>query len=497
MSEGLHLPDGHYVVPEVGPRLALAEYPESSLYVQNGELSFKSALFGDTQSFAQIFPDPRAAAFADVFTRHQLRLLDVRQLSLPERFETRDGAGRMDRLTTLLDSAKAVARLGGTFEQIVQVLVSDANVTVGSHRLGDHLNGDYIHESTMDEGISDYLQKSGLLGALTDAQLTDSNGQLTGSPMNIFALASPNTPRRRDIVECPRPYSNADRDPFTLIEGLYLKPAALIQEAARSMIRAEVMTPQGLEERIAYSSLDAARLVHELSVRHASEHWADAEHNLITEIVSAADKFRLLDLWPRPAIDALQITESEWFDGYHGDGFVANMYQLAEYLGKSVKLANIALQNGDCEYRGPGAYAGGITFTKSKTSFTHPVMSVTKNQSGIWLTANLPAHKYRQPIDALVATKSGLMHVTDTDPKLVEYAKERMQWQGAYIASLDLSKIDGVNPDSIRRGLARVNMEWHFNGDTPAALKAAPMPADMFAVQIDRSRAAVIANARH
>jgi len=87
--------------------------------------------------------------------------------------------------------------------------------------------------------------------------------------------------------------------------------------------------------------------------------------------------------------------------------------------------------------------------------------------------------------------------ILDTDSGLVEYAKERMQWQGAYIASLDLSKIEGVNPDSIRRGLARVNMEWHFNGDTPAALKAAPMPADMFAVQIDRSRAAVIANARH
>ena len=63
------------------------------------------------------------------------------------------------------------------------------------------------------------------------------------------------------------------------------------------------------------------------------------------------------------------------------------------------------------------------------------------------------------------------MHVTDTDPKLVEYAKERMQWQGAYIASLDLSKIDGVNPDSIRRGLARVNMEWHLMVIRPQRLR--------------------------
>ena len=122
-------------------------------------------------------------------------------------------------------------------------------------------------------------------------------------------------------------------------------------------------------------------------------------------------------------------------------------------------------------------------------------MSVTKTKVVFGFTANLPAHKYRQPIDVLLRLSLDLRMSQILTPSLLSTPKSECR-QGAYIASLDLSKIDGVNPDSIRRGLARVNMEWHFMVIRPQRLRR-PMPADMFAVQIDRSRAAVIANARH
>jgi hypothetical protein len=497
MSEQLWLPDGEYVVPSVGPSLQLGTYPESSLYVENGQLGVDSALWGDRQLLSTTFRDPRAARFADIFTRHQLRLLDVRQLSTPERFETRDGAGRMDRLTTLLDSGRMVAEpLGGTFEQVVQVLVSDASVTVGSHRLGDHLEGDYSTQSARDTDIGDYITRSGLLQALVDGYVCDSQGNLAGSPYDIFTLAQPNTPRRHDIVECPRPYSNADRDPFTWIEGLYLLPQRDINEAMRHLIRAEVQTPQGIEERIAYTDIDTARQLYLLSVRHQSEHWGNAEQNLVEELVSTADKHRLLQLWPYSPIDYLRISESEWFASNQYDEFANQMYRVAERVSQAIKRANIGVQHGETAYNGPGARlvdshsdVQSLVFRKeTKNTVTHPVVGVYDDENGPRITVKLPKHKVRQPIDPLVATPHGLQHTTEIDPELKRYAERQLRWVGAYSVSVRLQPSDDIDVKKLRHGVAAVNQAWHFCDGRPAILDLGPMGTEELTDQLTRSR---------
>ncbi len=499
LSEKLWLPEGNYAVPSVGPRLELGSYPESSLYVENGKLGVDSALWGDRQLLEDVFTDSRAATFADVFTRHELRLLDVRQLSLTERFETRDGAGRMDRLTTLLDSARVVARLGGTFEQIAQVLLSDVPVTVGSHRLGDHLEGDYISQSARDEDIGDYMKRNGLLDAFVKAYVCDSQGNLCGSPVNIFDLAQPNNPRRHDIVECPRPYSNADRDPFTWIEGLYLLPQEDITGALKHMHRAEVRIGDGQEERIAYNDTDVARRLYILATRHQAEHWGNAEQNLVEELVTTGDKHRLLDAWPYSPIDVLRVGESQWFNGVDPESFAGQMYRLAERVSRQIKLANIAMQHGAEEYRGPNGRGqlGGMVFRReTKRPVTHPVVGMRQKEDGMHVLIRLPQHKLRQPINPLVSGRHGLQPVTLLDEALPRYSNRLLQWVGAYSVSVRIESSDDINPEVLQKGLAAVNKAWHFDGDKPPILGLDPMPLQQFTAQADRSRQWVARHAR-
>lgn len=499
LSERLWLPEGEYAVPSVGPRLELGTYPESSLYVENGNLGVDSALWGDRQLLGDTFRDPRAAKFADIFTRHELRLLDVRQLSLPERFETRDGAGRMDRLTTLLDSARAVAHLGGTFEQVVQTLLSDVPVTVGSHRLGDHLEGDYISQSARDEDISDYMKRNGLFDALVQGHMCDSQGNLCGSPVNLFELAQPNNPRRHDIVECPRPYSNADRDPFTWIEGLYLLPQDEIVEATRHMHRAEVRIGDNVEERIAYSDADVARRLYVLATRHQAEHWGNAEQNLVEELVTTGDKHRLLSAWPYSPIDVLRVGESEWFGGVETGSFADSIYRLAERVSREIKVANFAMQHGEIGYKGPNGHGQlkGVTFRReTKRPVTHPVVGVHEDEDGLRLSVRLPKHKPRQPINALVSGEYGLQPITELDGSLRRYSDRLLQWVGAYSVAVRIEKSDEIDPALLKKGVAAVNKAWHFDSDRPAILGLDPMSPEELTAQAAQSKRWVARRAR-
>ena len=66
MSEGLHLPDGHHVVPEVGPRLALASIRKALCLFKTGSYLHQKRTLGIRSLLRRYFQTPRAAAFADV-----------------------------------------------------------------------------------------------------------------------------------------------------------------------------------------------------------------------------------------------------------------------------------------------------------------------------------------------------------------------------------------------------------------------------------------------
>lgn len=496
MREGLVFEDGQYNTPIIGSKSENG-FPESAFYVRNDEFGIDSALWGERKPFKEIFRDPRAANLVDAIVRHQFHHLDTRQLSLPERFETRSGSGRMNRLTTLVESAWLVANVGGTFEQIAQVMLSDINVTVGSHRLGDHLEGDYSTQSTRDGDISDYIQRSGLLDYLVTRGVADTNGILAGSPVNIFSLANPNFPRRKDIVECPRPYSNADRDPFTLYEALLLVDKKLVHEAIRSIVRAEIPTERGVEERLAYTDIDAARLTFIASVRHATEHWGDPGHHLVEETVSAADKHRLSSLWPYAPIDYVRTSESEWFESGQNDDFARRMYAVAAGLAQTIRNATWDVQNGYRIYVGPGnPEIPGISFRKLARPVTRPHIKVvrdTRYDTGGRITVVTPAHKRRQPIDPLVINKTGMLHLSQIYPDLTEYASRQEKWLGSYAITAQLAW-DEIGP--LQKGLAAVNREWAPQHGKSEPMLRVPMGKETLTKQISGARKTVIAASR-
>lgn len=493
MSEGIFFEDGQYSTPVIG-RGGEHTFPESSFYVEGGEFGVESALFGDRKGFSEIFRDPRAANFVDAAVRHGFHHLDTRQLSLPERFETRSGSGRMNRLTTLVESARMAANVGGTFEQVVQIMMSDYNVTVGSHRLGDHLEGDYATQTTRDTDIADYMQRSGFQDYLEGRGIVDSGGGLAGSPVNIFSLTDPNNPRGHDIVECPRPYSNADRDPFTLFEALYLVDEKEVQEAAGSIIRVEIPNdtdmPTGTQERLAYTDIDAARLLFKASVRHATEHWGNPEHHLVEETTSIADKHRLMQLWPYAPIDYVRTSESEWFDGVN-DEFAEQLYVVAEGLARAVREATWGVQNGERDFKGPGEpKIPGISFRKVKPVDTPRVLIArdTRYDTNARLTVFTPAHKRRAPIDPLVAHGTDMQHLLQIEPELREYAEKQSQWLGSYAitAQLPWEDIGGLQ-DTVRV----VRNAWSPRNGRPEPMLRVPMGKDMFSDQIAKAREAV------
>jgi hypothetical protein len=494
MSEVIYLEDGVYRTPMIGVG-SERDFPDASFFVEGEELGINSALFGDKKLFSELFPDPRAAALVDAVVRHQFHHLDTRQLSLPECFETRSGAGRMDRLTTLVESARLAAGLGATFEQVTQIMFSDINVTVGSHRLGDHLAGDYTMQSTRDDDIVDYAERSSLKDYLVSRNLVSSQGFLAGSSTTLETLSNPNYPRRYDLVEAPRPDSNADRDPFTLIEGLYLYEPKLIREAVRSIVRAEIPTQDGgTEERLAYTSLDAAELLFRISVRHATEHWGNPEHHLIEEVVSTADKHRLLYLMPYSPIDYVRTSESEWFGTAEHDEFALGLLEVAKSLAKTVRDATWAVQSGEREYRGPGTpEIPGLKFRKLSKPVHRPHIEIahdTRYDTGARLTVFSPAHKRRRPIDPLVICRSGMERLTQINPELTQYADRQARHLGSYAITVALPW-DVIG--EFQKGVALVNRQWSPRSGAPQPLLQAPMDKETLTAQILRARQTVVA----
>ncbi|QQS64704.1 hypothetical protein IPO96_03985 [Candidatus Saccharibacteria bacterium] len=443
---GIDFKDGLYKTPKIGPAKRFDDYPQSSIEVLDGRMYLNSVLYDERIDLENGFGDKRAGSFVTALVDHQFHLIDIRQLSMPEKFETRDGAGSMDRLTTLLESAVMAAKLGATFEQIVQVMLSDLNVTIDSHRLGDQLVGDYDKQSARDDKLWDYIRRSGLYEDLKHNELMEEDGRLAGSPLTLELLANPNNPRRHDIIECPRPDGNADRTPFTLIEGLYLVDHKLVRDAADSLVRVEVNGKNGVEERMAFNDVDAARLLYQLSVRHLAEHWGDAAHHIVEELLSWSDKYRFLeptglyrDFQTNLPTDHLHNSQSEWYGLADRDSFVLNIQNVAANLATEIKQAMQPVQNDDEVYGGPVKIQG-VSIEKSvnrpKPTVNASLESKYDKTGELWV--GLPSHKYRAPIDSLVTTKSGLQRVSEIDTNLSKFAEDRLKWLGPYLARIIL-----------------------------------------------------------
>lgn len=493
MAENIVLPEGQFRVPYIeGAEPYANQYPYAGFYIEDGSLGLDSVLQGERRLFDEFFVDPRAANFVDAITRHQFHHLDTRQLCAPERFETRDGAGRMDRLTTLVESAIMAARLGATFEQIAQIMLSDINVTVDSHRLGDHLVGDYA-DASRDEDIGDYVRRSGLHEYFVQRGVMDEDGGLAGSPVNLYALANPNAPRRHDIVECPRPDGNADRTPFTLIEGLYLVDHKLILDAARTLVRVEVAgAKHEIQERMAFTNVDSARLLYVLSLRHETEHWSDLVHRALLEMLSAADKSRLTDTLTRyDPIDYARTAEHQWY--LEGDQlpFISEMYDLTERLATEYKETMLPVQRGEMPYTG-SPRTSTITH-KIREGIKRPTLHVARDTSidaKGQLLITVPAHKHRKPIDSYVVTRKGMRRVSQEAPDLRGLTAERSRWLGGGVVCMTLpwDVLGGI-----QEGLRRVHTIWHEDRfDRTGPLNRPPMERPVLSRQIDQARKAVV-----
>ena len=500
----VHLEEGRYITPAIWPEDVHADFPESCFVVQGGQLHLDSALLGKTQSFKDMFPDPRARNFVDAVVRHHFHLLDTRQLSVPEAFETRVGAGRMNRLTTLVESAAIGARLGATFEQTTQVMLSDVNVTVDSHRLGDHLVGDFENESARDGEIIDYIDRSGLLDHLTEVGVVQPDGYLVDSPTHINTLAAPHEPRRKDRVECDRPDGNLDRTPFTLFEGLYLVDQGEIVDAVNSLIRVEVKGENGeVEERLAFNDVEAARLAYQLSVRHYAEHWGEPLHHVVEELLSLADRYRFVNdsmaftgLKVYHPVDYLRTSEAKWYEEGTQDTFVQNVYGVARALASLVRDVMLPVQAGYEPYNGP---ASGLTGLKLEEGVKRTKSSISANCGKLDKTGELwvalPTHKIRQPIDSLVATPNGLKRVSEIDQSLVGFAAVRMRRASAYLAKVTLP---GAVIRELNYGIRKDKHNWtnaiaHQSDRHP--LKRPSMPKSFMSDRIDRARTETIARA--
>lgn len=493
MSEGLRLADGIYEVPAIEPACGYERtYPEASLFVVNGNLGIDSVLFGEKILLKDRILDPRALRFLEVFVDHNLRLLDVRQLSAPERFETRLGAGRMDRLTTLVDGAMLLAYLGATFEQHVQNLVSDDNVTVGSHRLGDHIQGDYAGECAMDDEINNFHHNSNFIAALQQAGLLDDDLRLSGSPMKITDLSNPNRPRRYDIAEAPRPDGNADRNPFTLSEGTKLLPSDRIVAATKSMLRVEVPGRQGqIEERIGMNSLEAARDLHRLSMRHAVEHWGDAGHNAVMEVLSVADKARLT--WGKyHPVDELRRDEVSWYGAKMSRELVA-LYALVERIAADFRDAQMDIQTGDRQYEGTPLPSYAVAQRVSQLAGPSVTIELGRYDKKGKLVVGAPNYKDRRGIDSWVVTPTGMKRLSELDPSILEYEKKMFGHKGNYELIMTLPR-DELG--EVGRLVNEVERVWHCpgKGTKPTPLSRPPMPTEVMAAQIAQARQSVLAH---
>lgn len=497
MIEGNYrLPEGQYRTEPIDIESPV-QGAETRLSVDvNGVISVHSPLYDESYRIGDgsAFVDPRADKFLQVVSFHQFHHFTTRQLSLVEEFETRPGTSRFVRLGGLLDVAKMLNDLGGTFEQIVQGVISDFAHPAGSHLRGDFMVGDYIDQDTHDGDLWSYIERSGLSQALLDTELIEPDGRLTGSHVYLQTLADPRSPRHHDITECPRPDGNADRNQFTLHEGAVTHNLNDLREARASIVRVE--TADG--ERMAMNSPDAARLLYVLGARHQSESWGEPVHRLVEELALLSDRYAfsshpelawsMTDWYP---VDYARTDERSWYDriqmiGYT-DPLVASVLKMTASIAKHQREVAGNYIGDDHAYCGPQSPAG-ITIEQGSPR-AKTTMSVSSDGE-LWIA--LPEPKYRGPIDSLVVTSNGLKRISDIDPSLRRYADSRRKWIVPLLAKISLPR--GVAKE-LSAGISLVSRDWSApkglaKSSSPTSRN--PMPAHILADQINQARLATI-----
>ena len=394
----------------------------------------------------------------------------------------------MDRMTTLVDGAILLANLGATFEQHVQNLVTDYNVTIGSHRNGDHLQGDYANQSVMDDEINSFHVKSSFLHRLQYEGMVDEELYLVDSPMKLTDLSNPNKPRRFCIVESPRPDGNSDRNPFTLIEGALLLPLSDINFIAKSIFRAEVRGKYGIEERMAVRGVEEGRLLHLLSMRHYIEHWGDAGHNATMELLSVVDKARLIQGTYNP-IDELRTDETSWFEAPI-DEEAAALYGLVEKIARSFKDAQMPIQNGDVPYEGTPLPSNVTLQRTSQLAGPSVKVELGRYDAKGKIIINTPNHKNRRGIDSLISTNRGLKRLSEIDGSIVEYERKMSTYKGNYKVVITIPRDELGAVQSV---IEKVENVWHQPGTaSPIPMTRPQMPREIMTNQIMQARQMVI-----
>lgn len=500
MSEGkFWLPEGLYRTEAIGGESPI-QSAETKLEVDaRGVISVNSPLYEDAYRIgdASTFVDPRVDKFLQVATFHQFHHFTTRQLSVVEEFETRPGASRFVRLGGLLDVARMLNDLGGTFEQVVQGVISDFAHPAGSHLRGDFMVGDYINQDTHDGDLWSYITRSGFKQALEDAELLDDEGYLVGSPTTLEALADPRTPRHHDIVECPRPDGNVDRNQFTLHEGAVTHDLALIREARSAIVRVE--TKDG--ERMAMNSPDAARLLYILGARHQSESWAEPLHRLVEELVLLSDRYafsaqpelaRSLNEWY--PVDYARTDEQTWHKTIQemsfSDPFIAAPLKIAAAIARHQRELALEYVGNDHAYTGPQPPEG----MKIEEGSARLRTNISVSDSGeLWIA--LPEPKYRGPVDSLVVTSRGLKRISEIDPSLRSYADSRRRWIVPLLAKISLPR--GIAGE-LAGGIRLVDSRWSATKKKVAnsPVVRPPMPAHILEDQINQARQSTISASR-
>ncbi len=493
-AEGLSA--GVYKTPHIGgietysAAETVIEVDVDGLLYVTSPLQEDSFVIGDQSTFK----DPRTDTFLKLAIEHQLHHLDVRQLSLPEHLETRPGAGRYSRLGGVLDSARILARMGATHEQMVQTLISDFAHPAGSHLRGDFLTGDYQTQDTHDGALWSYIVGSGLYDYLQQHGAVDDAGLLAGSQYTLEQLADPRTPRRHDITECPRPDANADRLEFTLHEGVLIHDPKEVQEVLDHVIRVE--TADG--ERMAFTSAEAARLVFKLAIRHQSEHWGEPMHRFQEELILLIDRYAAVADSPlfaeyqqyRPT-DYAYTAEHVYYDRldqFSGlDPLVTGTLALAQAV--SAQQSGLDFHGTDDHaYKGPVLPSGTVI---DEHDYASNLVSI--NEDELWV--RLKAPKYRGPIDGLVVTQQGLVRVSELMPELKAYEQERKRWLGSLLVRMQLPS--GTIKE-LRRGVALIGKTWGApKKDLPARspLFRPAMPSEQLRSNIDHARASMMQRA--
>jgi len=492
---------GAYRTPAIGGE-SLVQSAEHRLEIdEQNVIKVQSPIWEEPYTIGDggTFKDPRTDKFLQLATIHQFHHFTTRQLSLVEEFETRPGTSRFVRLGGLLDSARVLQDLEATFEQIVQTVISDFAHPAGSHLRGDFMVGDYEKQDSHDGDLWEYLNKSGLVNALTVVGLLDRDGRLAGSHYTMEQLADPRNPRHADIVECDRPDPNADRLPFTMHEGVLIHDQSEVQEAMSKIIRVE--TPEG--ERMALTDVEAARLLYKLAVRHQSESWAEPIHRVNEELVLLPDRYifckpdqseqyrTLQDYYP---VDYARTDEMTWREQVEAmgnmDPFIPNILAIARSIAKHQQEHGMAYRDSGTLYKGP-VCPDGVTIQEGSE---RPRDMISISGDEIWVALKKP--KYRGPVDSLVVTANGLRRVSEIDPELRKFAMQQRSWVVPLLAKI---RVPMQVAREIDYGLRTVNRHWsdekrHKEFENPTHRKS--MPAELVEERIAQARHRTFTDAR-